>query len=212
VLTCDRLPSAMVSIEQRLRERFEAGLVADIDPPDFSTRTAILRKRAMLDGLPLADQSVLEAIADRVTDNVRSLEGALIRVVAYHSLTGRPIDLELTSTVLDAMYPSRVRPALSIGRIQAQVAAHFDLAVSDLLSGSRTARISWPRQVAIYLSRELTPTPLQTIGEAFGGRNHATVLHACKRVSDRVANDKDAETELHNLKSTIADERDDRTC
>jgi chromosomal replication initiator protein len=212
VLTCDRLPSAMVSIEQRLRERFEAGLVADIDPPDFSTRTAILRKRAMLDGLPLADQSVLEAIADRVTDNVRSLEGALIRVVAYHSLTGRPIDLELTSTVLDAMYPSRVRPALSIGRIQAQVAAHFDLAVSDLLSGSRTARISWPRQVAIYLSRELTPTPLQTIGEAFGGRNHATVLHACKRVSDRVANDQNAETELHNLKSAIADERDDRTC
>jgi chromosomal replication initiator protein len=212
VLTCDRLPSALVSIEQRLRERFEAGLVADIAPPDFSTRTAILRKRAMLDGLPLADQSVLEAIAERVTDNVRSLEGALIRVVAYHSLTGRPIDLELTSTVLDAMYPRRGRPTLTIGRIQSQVAAHYDLAVSDLLSGSRTARITWPRQVAIYLSRELTNTPLHTIGEAFGGRNHATVLHACKRVSDRLASDQNAEAELQNLKSVIAHERDDRTC
>jgi chromosomal replication initiator protein len=212
VLTCDRLPSALVSIEQRLRERFEAGLVADIRPPDFSTRTAILRKRSMLDGLPLADQSVLEAIADRVTDNVRSLEGALIRVVAYHSLTGRPIDLELTSTVLDTMYPSRGRPALSIGRIQAQVAAHYDLAVSELLSGSRTARIAWPRQVAIYLSRELTTTPLQSIGQAFGGRNHATVLHACKRVSDRLAADQNAEAELKTLKSAISDDRDDRTC
>jgi chromosomal replication initiator protein len=206
VLTCDRLPSALVSVEQRLRERFEAGLVADMQPPDFSTRTAILRKRAMLDGVPLADPTVLEAIAERVTDNVRSLEGALIRVVAYHSLTGRPIDLDLTSTVLDTMYPSRGRPQLSIGRIQAQVAAHFDLAVSDLLSPNRAARVAWPRQVAIYLSRELTGNPLGAIGEAFGGRNHATVLHACKRVSDRLANDQHAEAELHTLRSEIAGE------
>jgi chromosomal replication initiator protein len=204
VLTCDRLPSALVSIEQRLRERFEAGLVADMQPPDFFTRTAILRKRAMLDGVPLADHSVLEAIAERVTDNVRSLEGALIRVVAYHSLTGRPIDLELTSTVLDTMYPSRRGPQLSIGRIQAQVAAHYELAVSELVSPSRAARISWPRQVAIYLSRELTANPLEAIGEAFGGRNHATVLHACKRVSDRLANDQQTQAELHALKSEIA--------
>ncbi|HTX32968.1 MAG TPA: chromosomal replication initiator protein DnaA [Solirubrobacteraceae bacterium] len=204
VLTCDRLPSALVSIEQRLRERFEAGLVADMQPPDFFTRTAILRKRAMLDGVPLADQSVLEAIAERVTDNVRSLEGALIRVVAYHSLTGRPIDLELTSTVLDTMYPAHGRPQLSISRIQAQVAAHYELAVSELISPSRAARIAWPRQVAIYLARELTSTPLGAIGDAFGGRNHATVLHACKRVSDRLAGDQHTQAELHSLKSEIA--------
>jgi chromosomal replication initiator protein len=204
VLTCDRLPSALVSIEQRLRERFEAGLVADMQPPDFVTRTAILRKRAMLDGVPLADHSVLEAIAERVTDNVRSLEGALIRVVAYHSLTGRPIDLELASTVLDTMYPARGRTQLSIARIQAQVAAHYELAVSDLLSATRVARIAWPRQVAIYLSRELTESPLGAIGDAFGGRNHATVLHACKRVSDRLAKDQQAQVEIHRLKSTIA--------
>jgi chromosomal replication initiator protein len=212
VLTCDRLPSALVSVEQRLRERFEAGLVADIHPPDFHTRTAILRKRAMLDRVPLADDAVLEAIADRVTDNVRALEGALIRVVAYHSLTGRPIDLELTVTVLDTMYPARRRQSPSIGQIQAQVASHFDLAVSDLTSPSRTARIAWARQVAIYLARELTGSPLHTIGEAFGGRNHATVLHACKRVSDRLAADQGAGHELDDLKSALASHRDDRGC
>jgi chromosomal replication initiator protein len=206
VLTCDRLPSALVSIEQRLRARFEAGLVADMQPPDFSTRTAILRKRAMLDGVPLADQSVLEAIAERVTDNVRALEGALIRVVAYHSLTGRPIDLELASTVLDTMYPARGHTQLSIARIQAQVAAHYELAVSELVSPSRAARIAWPRQVAIYLARELTSTPLGAIGDAFGGRNHATVLHACKRVSDRLVDDQQTQAELHSLKSEIAGE------
>src|SRR5205807_1893291 len=115
VVTCDRLPSALVAVEQRLRERFEAGLVADMQPPDFPTRVAILRKRVVLDRVPLADQRVIDAIADRVTDNVRSLEGALIRVVAYHSLTSRPIDLELTMTVLDAMYPQRSVHTLSIG-------------------------------------------------------------------------------------------------
>ncbi|HUE25616.1 MAG TPA: chromosomal replication initiator protein DnaA [Solirubrobacteraceae bacterium] len=212
VLTCDRLPSALVSVEERLRERFEAGLVADIRPPDFHTRVAILRKRAMLDRLPLADGSVLEAIAERVTDNVRSLEGALIRVVAYHSLTARPIDLALAGTVLDAMYPQRPSAALSIGRIQATVASHYGLAVSDLVSAGRAARIAWPRQVAIYLTRELTSSPLQTIGEAFGGRNHATVLHACKRVSDRLADDQQAGVELEQLKTAISSGEDDRTC
>ena len=203
VLTCDRLPSALVSVEERLRERFEAGLVADIKPPDFSTRVAILRKRAMLDRVPITDQSILEAIAERVTDNVRSLEGALIRVVAYQSLTGRALDLELTRTVLDTMYPLRGRPSLTVGQIQAIVASHYNLAVSELVSGNRAARIAWPRQVAIYLARELTGTPLQTIGEAFGGRNHATVLHACKRVADRIAADQDAEVELEELKSEL---------
>ena len=105
VLTCDRLPRALTAIEQRLRERFEAGLVAEITPPDHATRVAILYKRAALDGIEIADPEVLEMIAERVTDNIRALEGALIRVVAFHSLTRRPIDPELTAEVLDAMYP-----------------------------------------------------------------------------------------------------------
>jgi chromosomal replication initiator protein len=212
VLTCDRLPSALVAIEQRLRERFEAGLVADIRPPDFNTRAAILRKRAILDQVPLTDAAVLDAIAERVTDNIRSLEGALIRVVAYHSLTGRPIDLDLTSTVLDTMYPARGRRQPSIGQIQAQVASHYRLPVSDLVGAGRTARVAWARQVAIYLVRELTGSPLQAIGEAFGGRNHATVLHACKRVSDRLASDDNAGSELKDLQSVIAGSQDDRAC
>jgi chromosomal replication initiator protein len=212
VLTCDRLPSALVSVEQRLRERFECGLVADIRPPDFHTRVAILRKRAMLDRVPLADQAVLEAIADRVTDNVRALEGALIRVVAYHSLTSRPIDLDLAATVLDAMYPQLGPRSLPIGQIQAIVASHYNLPVSELVSASRAARVAWPRQIAIYLTRELTSTSLQAIGEAFGGRNHATVLHACKRVSDRLAEDQHAGAELEQLKTTIANNGDDRSC
>jgi chromosomal replication initiator protein len=208
VLTCDRLPSALVSVEERLRERFEAGLVADIRPPDFDTRVAILRKRAMLDRIALADHAVLEAIAERVTENVRALEGALIRVVAYHSLTGRPIDLELAMTVLDTMYPST--RSLTIGAIQSAVAAHYDVAVSDMVSSGRAARIAWPRQVAIYLSRELTTTPLQAIGDAFGGRNHATVLHACKRVSDRLAHDGHTSDELKELRTAISHGGPDR--
>jgi len=210
VLTCDRLPRALVQVEERLRERFQAGLVADIGSPDFPTRVAILRKRAMLDRVPLADGAVLDAIAERVTDNIRALEGALIRVVAYHSLTGQPIDLDLALTVLDAMYPQRPARQTSIGQIQAAVASRYGLAVSDLLSSSRAARVSWPRQLAIYLAREFTGTSLQTIGEAFGGRNHATVLHACKRVSDRLANDQHVCKELSELKAAVGDTTDDR--
>jgi chromosomal replication initiator protein len=214
VLTCDRLPRALVAVEERLRERFEAGLVADIRPPDFPTRVAILRKRAMLDRVPLADPGVLDAIAERVTDNIRALEGALIRVVAYHSLTGQrgAIDLELTMTVLDTMYPQRVPSPrqTSIAQIQAAVASHYGLDVSDLLSPSRTVRIAWPRQLAIYLAREYTGTSLQSIGEAFGGRNHATVLYACKRVSDRLANDQQVCEEVGKLKAAVGGSRDDR--
>ena len=125
VLTCDRLPRSMLDIEQRLRERFEAGLVADISPPDHATRVAILRKRAALDGVVVSDPAVLELIAERVTTNIRSLEGALIRVVAFHSLTQRPIDLELATEVMDTMYPIRGRTQPTISDVQAVVAARY---------------------------------------------------------------------------------------
>jgi chromosomal replication initiator protein len=210
VLTCDRLPRALASVEERLRERFESGLVADITAPDFSTRVAILRKRAILDRVPLTDGAVLEAIAERVSENIRALEGALIRVVAYHSLTGQRIDLELTRTVLDAMYPRRSVPGTSIDAIQTAVASRYGLAVSDLLSPSRAARVAWPRQLAIYLAREFTDASLHGIGEAFGGRNHATVLHACKRVSDRLASDQQLCRELGELKTAVGETGDDR--
>jgi chromosomal replication initiator protein len=210
VLTCDRLPRALVSIEQRLRERFEAGLVADIKPPDFSTRVTILRKRAALDQVTLTDPTVLDLIAERVTDNIRALEGALIRVVAFHSLTQRPIDVPLATEVLDAMYPGRGNRAPSITDVQQAVADHFGLTTAELTSASRVSRLAWPRQVAIHLARDLTDASLPTIGKAFGGRNHATVLHACKRVSERMKNDQQAVDVIGELSQRVSHARDDR--
>jgi chromosomal replication initiator protein len=213
VLTCDRLPRQLAGVvEERLRERFESGLVADIRPPDFSTRVAILRKRAMLDGIALADPDVLDTIAERVTDNVRALEGALIRTVAHHSLTGRPLDASLANDVLETMYPQRRSSALSIERIQVTVASAYDISVDELLSPSRAARVAWPRQVAIHLARDLTHSSLAAIGGAFGGRNHATVLHACKRVSERVLSDPEAAGELDSLVEQLNAHEADRTC
>jgi chromosomal replication initiator protein len=210
VLTCDRLPRALVSIEQRLRERFEAGLVADIAPPDHATRVAILRKRAALDQVPLADPGVLDVVADRVTDNIRALEGALIRVVAYHSLTQRPIDVALATEVLDALYPTRGSQAPSIDDIQTTVAKHFHLSVTQLNSASRASQVSWPRQLAIHLARDLTGASLPTIGRAFGGRNHSTVMHACKRVSERLKHDPQAVEELDALTRQLSRRHVDR--
>ena len=210
VLTCDRLPRQLVTVEARLRERFESGLVADIRPPDFASRVAILRKRAALDRITLADPAVIELIAERVTDNVRKLEGALIRVVAHHSLTQHPIDLNLATHVLDQVHPAPHPAAPSAAGIQASVAAYYDLSVAELISTSRAAPISWPRQVAIHLAREFTGASLNEIGEAFGGRNHATVLHACKRVSERLANDPEVTTQLLELSAMIRTGHRDR--
>jgi chromosomal replication initiator protein len=203
VLTCDRLPSQLTGIEQRLRERFEAGLVAHLSAPDRATRVAILRKRAAIDGIKLPDQDVFELIADRITDNVRSLEGALIRIVANHSLTGRPLNAGLALTILDEMHPLTATNAgsgaVTVQRIQHVVAEYYGISTADLVSQSRASKVSRPRQLAIYLSRELTDTPLQRIGDAFGGRNHATVLHACKRVGERISSSDEDSADLQQL-------------
>jgi chromosomal replication initiator protein len=210
VLTCDRFPRQLVSIEERLRERFESGLVAVIRPPDFSTRVTILRKRAELDHIHVDDQAALELIAERIPDNVRLLEGALIRIVAYHSLTRLPIDLELARTVLDEIHPRRPSEAPSIPAIQETVATYYAVTTAELRSATRAARVSWPRQVAIHLARELTSTPLQAIGDAFGGRNHATVLHACKRVAERLKDDPQAVENIEELRNLISSGHADR--
>jgi chromosomal replication initiator protein len=212
VLTCDRLPRQLSAVEERLRERFESGLVADIRPPDFATRVAILRKRAVLDHVKLSDGSVLDLVAERITDNVRALEGALIRIVAYHSLTGRPIDACLTTDVLDEIHPTEQSRALSLPVIQSAVASAYGITVDELTSSSRAMRIAWPRQVAIHLVRELTDASLTAIGAAFGGRNHATVLHACKRVSDRLVTDPEAVQEVEGLLARLSTRGGDRRC
>ena len=212
VLTCDRLPNQLTTVEDRLRERFQSGLVADIAPPDLLTRTAILRKRAALDQIELADHAVLELIAERVSTNVRALEGALIRVVAYHSLTQRPIDVALANAVLDAMYPRSLSHTPTIAEIQVSVASHHHISVEELKSASRAGRVAWARQVAIHLSRQHTAASLNTIGQAFGGRNHATVLHACKRVSQRITDDPEAARDLGELSKLIGGTQADRKC
>jgi chromosomal replication initiator protein len=195
VLSCDRLPRDMEALEARLLERFESGLVTDVAAPDFNTRLTILRKRAHHDGLGDVDPRALEVIAERVCDNVRALEGALIRVVAYHSLryADEPISPDLVAHVLDRLYPE-TRPArrATVSEVQDRICEEFGLTRDDLTSPSRAARVAWPRQLAMYLARELTDATLPAIGREFGGRDHATVLYAWRRAGERLAADRDA--------------------
>jgi chromosomal replication initiator protein len=192
VLSSDRPPRDMDALEDRLRERFEAGLVCDLRPPDAAVRRTILRKRARQDGLEGLDARALEVIADRVVANVRALEGALVRVVAFASLTGRPVTGELAAEVLDGLYPDLRPHARTVRDIQERTAAAFGLTPDELLATGRSTRATWPRHVAMYLSRELTDQSLPAIGEAFGGRSHTTVLNACRRTAERIATDGEA--------------------
>ena len=203
VLTSDRPPHDLQALEDRLRDRFEAGLVADIQPPDLTTRLAILRKRAHDDRINLADDLALSVIAERIVTNVRALEGALIRVVAFSSLTARPLTGELADEVLRSLYPY-AHPAAhkaqrSIADIQLAACTHFSLSLEELLSSSRTPRIAWPRQIAMYLARELTGESLPAIGRHFGGRDHTTVLHAWRRTTTRIATDHTAREAVEEL-------------
>jgi chromosomal replication initiator protein len=201
VLSSDRPPGDLQALEDRLRERFQCGLVADIAPPDLATRMVILRKRAHHDGIELEDERPLWLIAERVASNVRALEGALIRVVAFGSLTGRPLTPELTDEVLSGLYPQAPRAfsTRSIADVQAAVCEQFGLTSSELLSPGRTTRIAWPRQLAMYLAREITGASLPAIGREFGGRDHTTVMHACKRAGQRLASEPDARQAVEKL-------------
>jgi chromosomal replication initiator protein len=203
VITSDRPPHDLQALEDRLRERFEAGLVADVKPPDLTTRLTILRKRAQHDGVELVDDQALRVIAERIDTNVRALEGALIRVVAFGSLTGRPLTGELAGEVLDGLYPATKTPQRtdrhSVGEIQAAVVEHFGLSPEELLSSTRTQRVAWPRQLAMYLARELTGESLPAIGRQFGGRDHTTVLHAWRRTSARIASDDESRQAVDKL-------------
>jgi chromosomal replication initiator protein len=202
VLTSDRPPHDLQALEDRLRERFEAGLVADIKPPELATRLAILRKRAQHDGIDLTDDHALTVIAERITTNVRALEGALIRVVAFSSLTGRALTAELAREVLDTLYPRHASPGRhtrTVAEIQAAACEHFGLLPAELLSSTRVARVAWPRQVAMYLARELTSESLPAIGRHFGGRDHTTVLHAWRRTAALIAADEASRETVQNL-------------
>jgi chromosomal replication initiator protein len=215
VLTSDRLPRDLDALEDRLRERFEAGLVTDIRHPDHVMRTAILRKRAQQDAIDVRDAALFDVIAESVDGSVRELEGALIRVVAYASLTGRPLDVDLAAEVLGSLYPGTSPKAGSghvpptITSIQEAVCEQFGITADELLSPSRATRVSHPRQLAMYLARMHTKASLPAIGAAFGGRNHTTVMHAVKKVEASVGKDADVDDALHSVTARLrADRRD----
>jgi chromosomal replication initiator protein len=207
VLTSDRLPRDLDALEDRLRERFEAGLVTDVRPPDLATRRTILRKRVQQDAVAGVEPDAIDLIAERVDTNIRALEGALIRVVAFASLTGRSVTTGLTDEVLAGLYPGLRPRRRSVEEIQERICEAFGLSMDQLLSPSRAAPVAWPRQVAMYLARELTDQTLPAIGRAFGGRNHTTVMHACRRTAERIATDRDAYDTVRRLTEELGGPR-----
>ena len=182
VISSDRPPKQIAHLEDRLRSRFEWGLMTDVQPPDLETRIAILRKKSESDTLSV-EPEVLELIASRVQSNIRELEGALIRVAAFSSLQRAPADTAMAEAVLKDLFPDGRDREVSVQLIMEEVADHFSLTVEDLCSPSRSRQLVTARQLAMYLTRELTELSLPRIGKAFGGRDHTTVMHATKKIA-----------------------------
>src|SRR6266508_3297745 len=190
VLSSYRPPKEIPTLEERLRSRFEWGLITDIQPPDLETRIAILRKKVKTDAIHVPDPQVLTFVAGRVSTNSREREGALTRVVAFSSLTGRPMSVDLAQDVLKDVFPQGEAPEVSIERIQTTVSERFGLSMVELCSDRRSQNIVYPRQVAMYLSRELTDASLPKIGREFGGRDHTTVIHATSKIARLIREDR----------------------
>lgn len=202
VLSSDRLPKDIQTLEDRLRSRFEGGMLADIQKPDLETRVAILRKKAHLENLDVPDNALMY-IAGRIDSNVRELEGALTRVMAYSSLTNQKITTDLVASALQNLYPDSKTKEITIQVIQEIVAGEFNLKVEDLLSKKRTKNLTVPRQIAMYLSRELTNTSLPQIGKLFGGKDHTTVIHAYEKISKERQTDTKMNDTVKNLIAQI---------
>ncbi len=185
VLTCDRPASELQNLEQRLISRFEWGLVTDLQPPEVETRIAILRKKAQSLEVKIPDE-IINFIATRIRANIRRLEGALVRVASYAALTGKNLNAEIAEGLLRDILSEEGRLVISIEAIQKKVAEHYDIRLADMTSKRRPENIAFPRQVAMFLSRQLTSNSLTTIGETFGGRDHGTVMHACRLIKDRM--------------------------
>jgi chromosomal replication initiator protein len=208
VISSDRPPKEIATLEERLRSRFEWGLITDIQAPDLETRIAILRKRVNIDRIAVADPDVLTFVAGRVSTNIRELEGALTRVVAFSSLTGLPLTVELAEQVLRDLFPQGDgAPEVTITTIQDAVSDRFGLTVPELCSPRRSQAVAYPRQVAMYLSRELTDASLPKIGKAFGGRDHTTVIHATSKITRLISEDRSVYNLVQELTATIKHHR-----
>jgi chromosomal replication initiator protein len=201
VLTSDRTPSEMAGLAPRLISRFEWGLVTELGKPDAETRSAILRKKAEQLQLNI-DHSLLDYLAARISSNIRSLEGALIRVATFISLTNQQVDEQKVDELLHDLLDKESKAAVSVDIIQRTVAEHFDLRPSDLTSKKRSKDVSWPRQIAMHLSRTMTPHSFPVIGEAFS-RNHATILYANDQVTEKAINDRGLQQTLAILKDKV---------
>jgi chromosomal replication initiator protein len=190
IMSSDRPPRDIATLEERLRSRFEWGLITDIQPPDLETRIAILRKKVKSDQIEIGDPELLTFIASRVSTNIRELEGALTRVVAFSSLTGRPLSVDLAQDVLKDVFPQGEAAQISIGLIQELVCERFGVTMAELTGDRRSQNIVYPRQVAMYLARELTDSSLPKIGREFGGRDHTTVIHATSKIARLIREDR----------------------
>jgi chromosomal replication initiator protein len=202
VITSDRAPKRLVALEDRLRNRFEWGLITDVQPPDLETRIAILRKKAALERMT-APPDVLEFIASKIQTNIRELEGALIRVTAFASLNRQPVDLTLAEIVLKDLIPEGGEPEITAALIIAQTAAYFGLSIDDLCGSSRSRVLVTARQIAMYLCRELTDLSLPKIGQQFGGRDHTTVMHADKKIRQLLAERRSVYNQVTELTNRI---------
>ncbi len=203
VISSDRPPREISTLEERLRSRFEWGLITDIQPPDLETRIAILRKKVKTDGIAVPDTEVLTFIAGRISTNIRELEGALTRVVAFSSLTGRAMTTELAQDVLKDVFPQGELAEVSIKGIQQTVSDRFSLSLEELCGDKRSQNIVYPRQVAMYLSRELTDSSLPKIGKEFGGRDHTTVIHATSKIARLIKEDRSVYNLVQELTARI---------
>lgn len=188
IIASDRPANEIDRLENRLISRFQWGLVTDIQPPDFETRLAILSNKAQAMNLKISDE-ILYFLAERVSRNVRRMEGALTRIISYDSLIDRKLDLNSVENLLSDLLQEEVSAVITIDNIQKKVANYYQISFSDLLGRKRTNKIAFPRQVAMYLARTLTNAPLKSIGDEFGGRDHGTVIHACKQVENMMDQD-----------------------
>ncbi|SEF97991.1 chromosomal replication initiator protein [Caloramator fervidus] len=195
IISSDRPPKEIPTLEDRLRSRFEWGLIADIQPPDFETRIAILKKKADMENLNIPNE-VMVYIANKIQSNIRELEGALIRIVAYSSLTNKEISVDLAAEALKDFISNKNTKQITIELIMDVVASYYNLRPDDLKSQKRTKNVAFPRQIAMFLARKLTDLSLPKIGEEFGGRDHTTVIHAYEKISQGYEKDQ-------NLKDTI---------
>ena len=201
MISSDRPPKAILTLEERLRSRFEWGLIADIQPPDIETKVAILKKKAETEGIPLPD-NVAIYIAGKIKSNIRELEGSLIRLIAYASLTGQEISLQLAQEVLKNILDHEER-AVTIEIIQKFVADYYNLRMVDLKSRNNSKSVAKPRQIAMYLCKSLTNASLPEIGRSFGGKHHSTVIHSVRKIEELRKRDGDFNTLLNTLSESL---------